>query len=167
MKERNDPDKSNGPARQEHGSSFVVSVLNRQRSRDVDVARVVRTVKACLHGLHMSDAEVSVVLVSDRFMRKLNWQYLQRKGPTDVFAFSLREGPCGDVTPSMLGDIVISIETAARQARDLGTSLEKELDVLTTHGLLHLLGYDHTISKGEARRMWRRQQSLLRMLGVE
>jgi rRNA maturation RNase YbeY len=64
----------------------------------------------------------------------------------------------------MLGDVVISIETACRQAQRLGTSLEEELDVLVVHGLLHLIGYEHTSTRKEAKRMWKKQRSLVDML---
>jgi probable rRNA maturation factor len=164
MKGRNGPDSSGNLVRKKDDPSLVVSVLNRQRLLHVDVDRIQRMVKMCLNWLHVPKAEVCVVLVSDRSIRKLNWRYLGRKGPTDVIAFSLREGPWGDINPDMMGDVVISLETAFRQAQYLRTSLEEELDVLVVHGLLHLFGFEHTGSGREAKRMWRKQKSIVGML---
>jgi probable rRNA maturation factor len=89
-------------------------------------------------------SELSIALVSDEEMARLNEQYRGIEGPTDVLAFGC-DDPCptpGD-EPITLGDVVIAPETAERQAFELGHSIEHELDVLLVHGVLHLLGYDH------------------------
>lgn len=164
MKGRNVPDSSRNPVHEVDDPPLVVSVLNRQRKLHVDVKRIKTIVRICLNSLHVPKAEVCIVLVSDRSIQKLNWRYLGRKGPTDVIAFSLREGLWGDINPYMIGDVVISLDTAFRQAQYLGTSLEEELEVLVVHGLLHLLGFEHTGSGREARRMWRKQKSIVDML---
>jgi pyridoxine 5-phosphate synthase len=86
-------------------------------------------------------------------MARLNLQYLNRKGPTNVLAFPMKEGLYGSVNPLLWGDVVISTETAAREARETGVSLTDRFRFLLIHGLLHLMGYDHEQSESEARRM--------------
>ncbi|HYA87765.1 MAG TPA: rRNA maturation RNase YbeY [Nitrospirota bacterium] len=112
------------------------------------------------------DAELSVLFAGDRFMRTLNEQYRGKSGTTDVLTFSMQEGPFGDLRPELLGDIVISVPMAEKQARDAGHSLRREIEMLLVHGLLHLLGYDHERGHAEARRMRRKEQMLLKILTV-
>ncbi|TMB23301.1 MAG: rRNA maturation RNase YbeY [Deltaproteobacteria bacterium] len=83
--------------------------------------------------------------------------------PTDVLSFAQREGP-GGAPGGLLGDVVISVDAARRQARQRGETLGREADRLLIHGLLHLLGYDHERSAAEARRMQRRERTLARWL---
>jgi probable rRNA maturation factor len=107
------------------------------------------------------DTEVSVLLTSDESISILNRRYRNIDAPTDVLSFSQREPderfPC---EASLLGDVVISVETAQRQAREQSTDLDSEIDVLLAHGLLHLLGYDHA-EPHEAEAMLARQAELV------
>jgi len=103
--------------------------------------------------LECPDAELSVVLVDDQEIRQLNHDYLQRDKPTNVISFSMREGEGGGLHPELLGDVVISTETAARDAADAGVSFESELLFLLLHGILHLLGYDHERGTAEEARL--------------
>ncbi len=112
----------------------------------------------------MGDAEVSVLLVGDRFMRTLNRRYRGKDRTTDVLSFPFREGAFGSLRQDLLGDIVVSLPTAERQARQAGESVARELDRLLVHGLLHLLGYDHERGAREERRMRSRERRLLEML---
>lgn len=105
-----------------------------------------------------SRAELGVELVGDRRMRALNRRYRGHDAPTDVLAFAIREGP-GPVSP-LLGDVVISLPTAARQAARHGRSIDEEIATLLIHGLLHLCGYDHERGAKEARRMRRKEQAV-------
>lgn len=89
-----------------------------------------------------TDVEVSVLLTDDAEIKKLNRNYRGVDSATDVLAFAMREGEDAELTPSILGDIVISIDTAQRQANEYGQTLEDELALLAVHGTLHLLGYD-------------------------
>lgn len=107
------------------------------------------------------DTEVSILLADDEGISILNKQYRGIDGPTDVLAFSQREADSdfaghGD----LLGDVVISVETAIRQAAERGVDLDSEIDVLLVHGLLHLLGYDHAQPE-QAEKMFARQAELV------
>ena len=126
-------------------------------------ARVARSARQLLRVLRLADAELSVVLVSDREMRALNGRWRGRDRPTDVLAFAQREGT-GGAPDGLLGDVVISVDTARRQAAERRAPLVREVDRLLIHGLLHLLGYDHERSLAEARRMQRRERGLVRWL---
>jgi probable rRNA maturation factor len=126
-------------------------------------ARVARSARRLLRVLRLADAELSVVLVSDREMRALNGRWRGRDRPTDVLAFAQREGT-GGAPDGLLGDVVISVDTARRQAAERRAPLVREVDRLLIHGLLHLLGYDHERSLAEARRMQRRERGLVRWL---
>ncbi len=97
-------------------------------------------------------------------MRSLNRRYRGRDRTTDVLSFSLREGPYAAVQPHLLGDIVVCVPQAERQAGNDGKALRYEIDRLLIHGLLHLLGYDHERGATEARRMRRREEMLARRL---
>jgi len=99
-------------------------------------------------------------LVGDAEIRRLNRDYRGKDRPTDVLSFSLREGAYGDVSRA-LGDVVISLETAARQARERRAMIGDEVDRLLVHGILHLAGYDHEISPREERRMKRKEREML------
>lgn len=87
--------------------------------------------------------EVSITLVTDKTIRELNQQYRGIDSATDVLAFAMQEGEFKEITPDLLGDVIISAETAQRQAEEAGHSLQQELGILLIHGLLHLAGYDH------------------------
>jgi pyridoxine 5-phosphate synthase len=107
--------------------------------------------------------ELSILLLGDGRVAELNRTYRRKSGPTNVLAFAMREGEGPDEGP-LLGDIVISVETAAREARREGTSLHRRLTVLLIHGLLHLLGLDHERSEQEAATMAAKEQELLAIL---
>jgi len=139
-----------------------VRVANRQRRLPVDRERAVRVAVFALESLGQAGSELSVVFVSDQAIRRLNRAYLGRHHATDVLAFSQREGEGWTHYPAVLGDVIISAETAAAQAKERDTSLREELDLLLIHGILHLIGYEHTAAREEARRMARKQGELFR-----
>jgi probable rRNA maturation factor len=97
-------------------------------------------------------------------MRQLNRQYLGRGRPTDVLAFAQREGGGEGLHPACLGDVVISAETAQGQAAHAGAHLSQELDLLLVHGILHLIGYEHTGVHEEAVAMKKKQRQLVRSI---
>ena len=137
-----------------------VAVTSRARRAGIRTTDVRRDAAHLLRLLDR-DAELSVVLVDDAEMQRLNAKYRRVDRPTDVLAFSMREGDGSDVHPHVLGDVVISLDTAARQAAARGVSVADEMRLLLTHGLLHLLGYDHERCPAEARRMFRKQRALM------
>jgi probable rRNA maturation factor len=130
-------------------SELGVVLLDRQRRRRVEPARVRRVLRAAARDLGVS-GELAVVLAGDRTLRSLNARYRGKDTPTDVLSFP---GPGGDAG---LGDVVISLDTAARNARALGRTLPEEVDVLALHGFLHVLGYDHETDDGTMDRLERR-----------
>jgi len=118
---------------------------------------------------NVAQAEVSVVITGDVMVRDLNRRYCGEDAPTDVLSFALREGTEDFVLPPgeavRLGEVVISLPAARRQAKQAGHSLEREVALLIIHGLLHLMGYDHAV-EADRRRMESRQDALLASLGV-
>lgn len=140
-----------------------VTVAMRGRHVPALAMRLARSGRRLLRALRRDRAELSVLLCSDPVMRALNrdWRGIDR--PTDVLAFAQREG-VGGAPDGLLGDVVISVDTARRQAEALGVPLSREAERLLIHGVLHLLGYDHERSPAEARRMQRRERALARTL---
>ena len=108
--------------------------------------QLARMVKAAARAAKLPDYEVGVRLVDDDAIRALNRDYRTKDKPTDVLAFAQQEGPAAALHPTLLGDIVISIPTARRQAK---RGLPAELLHLASHGLCHLLGYDHNDDEEE------------------
>ncbi len=109
------------------------------------------------------DPEVSLVFVDDDYIAGLNLQYRSVAGPTDVLSFAMQEGepvPGGEEEGPMLGDVVISLETAVRQAGEYGHSFQREVAYLTVHGVLHLLGFDHGAEE-EKKLMRTREEAIL------
>ena len=141
-----------------------VLLSNRQRKVRVDCKRLRQVAELALKSLGFEEAELSVLLVSDRRMQALNRQYLGRNRPTDVLAFAQWEGGGEALHPDWLGDVVISAETAAEQAVREGAALNQELDLLLVHGILHLIGYEHTGPEREAAAMEKKQKQLLRRI---
>lgn len=116
----------------------------------VSAATIRRRALKMMSALDLAGVDLSVALVDDRIIRELNRCWRGRDRPTDVLAFAMREGePLDDVTVEPLGDVIISVPTAVRQARRRRRSVLDELTMLLAHGLLHLLGYDHATAAQE------------------
>lgn len=128
-----------------------ILIDSRQNLVKLDRAGLRRDVRKILALLGIPGREVSLLFVDDEGIRKINRDYLRRDRPTNVIAFSLAEGDFGDVNPGVLGDVVISVETAAREARTAKIVLGDAILYLILHGILHLAGYDHEGPKGIAR----------------
>ena len=112
--------------------------------------------------------ELSVSIVGDRSIRIINRQYLAKDRPTNVISFSLQEGECVGGNPHALGDVIISADTAAREAEDGGMAFFERLSFLLLHGILHLCGYDHERSgEAEAEKMQQKEQQLFKILKKE
>jgi probable rRNA maturation factor len=141
-----------------------VILSSRLRSRRLRLSRVHALAENILRASGSARTDLSLLLVGDRSMQRLNRRYRRKDRTTDVLAFPMRKQHVRPLS-NLLGDVVISLPQAVRQARQAGHSLEHELTLLVIHGLLHLLGYDHERSAREARRMSRRESLVLRRLG--
>jgi probable rRNA maturation factor len=119
---------------------------------------------AILNALDYPDAELSILIVDDQQIAQFNREYLNRQGPTNVIAFPMREGRFSEITPNLLGDVVISADTAHREGRNAGLKMRERLDQLLIHGILHLCGYDHENTKAEARKMENKTEALLKII---
>ncbi len=122
--------------------------------------------QAVLSALGSPDAELSILVVDDPEIARLNLQYLGRVGPTNVIAFPMREGDHGDISPQLLGDVVISVDTARREAESSGISTWERFTHLLVHGVLHLFGWDHETSEAAGERMEEKTNELLKTLGM-
>ncbi|MCI5667539.1 MAG: rRNA maturation RNase YbeY [Oscillospiraceae bacterium] len=115
-------------------------------------------------------AEVSVTLVDNEGIRRLNKEHRDIDRETDVLSFPLGDDDGYEIDPDndaiMLGDIVISLEKAAQQAQEYGHSYRREVAFLITHSLFHLLGYDHVNSEEEEKEMFGKQEKVLEKLGI-
>jgi len=110
------------------------------------------------------DGELSVLIVDDAEITEYNRSYLNREGPTNVIAFPMREGEFTELTPYLLGDVVISADTAEREGEAAGISAAERFDQLLVHGILHLFGYDHEQEEAEATHMEAKSEELLALL---
>ena len=157
-----------GRSRLEESYKIAAEVGPRFRNV-VDAAWLHDVVARVLAAEGVAQAEVGVVATGDAVVRDLNRRYRGEDAPTDVLSFALREDAEDFVLPpgeSMrLGDVIISLPAARRQARQAGHSVEREVALLLIHGVLHLLGYDHAVEM-EERLMKSREAALLSSLGV-
>lgn len=113
-----------------------------------------------MEALGIAQQELSILLCDDATIHELNRDFRGKDRPTDVLAFAMREGEGGSLHPELLGDVVISVESARRQAKEQGRPIATEVTFLLAHGLLHLLGFDHR-TRSEERRMSARTDALM------
>ena len=141
-----------------------VQIDNRQSRHNISPKTIQQTVRAVLNALEFPDGEISILLVDDPQITILNKKYFDRQGPTNVIAFVMREGEFSHLSPQLLGDVVISTDTAAKEAQNSGMSMEQRFRELLVHGILHLFGYDHENSEQNARKMEKKSQELLELI---
>jgi probable rRNA maturation factor len=110
------------------------------------------------------EGELSILIVDDSEIARLNKEYLGRSGATNVIAFPMQQGEFGHINPNLLGDVVISLDTTCREAMDADVSVEQRFDQLLIHGILHLVGFDHEETPEQAENMLRKEEELLRLL---
>ena len=122
--------------------------------------KIEKRARQILDALGFPDAQLSILIVDDDQITSLNENYLNHTGPTNVISFPMQEGPFAEITPELLGDVVISADTAHREAVDAEMPITARIDQLLIHGILHLVGYDHVHSKAEAIRMERKSEEL-------
>ena len=155
-------------------SKVKVMIRNNQKKIKLPVGLRLLVRKCCQAVLVTEkfehDAEVSVSFVDNAEIRRLNRIYRDKDKSTDVLSFPLGENGVYDVNNEtgafLLGDVVISIETAIKQAQIYNHSLEREVGFLTVHSMLHLLGYDHETSSLDAAQMREKEEQVLEYLGI-
>jgi probable rRNA maturation factor len=143
----------------------TIEITNESGVTGIDETKLLRLMEYNLAELHVSpEADVAIILVDEGAMEALHVQWMDEPGPTDVLSFPMDELRPGTedipTPPGLLGDIVLCPQVAETQARDAGHTTEDELLLLTTHGLLHLLGFDHAEPE-EEREMFGLQRDLL------
>jgi probable rRNA maturation factor len=145
-----------------------IAIMNRQRRQKIATKMLRAAAVKILSGLGCTSSELSVAIVGDRTIRVLNREYLQKDRSTNVISFSMQEGEFGAMNPDLLGDVVISADTAAKEAADAGITFHERLVFLLLHGILHLVGYDHERSgEVEARRMESKESEIFAELKVD
>jgi probable rRNA maturation factor len=137
-------------------------IRNQQKHILSDPRKIRKAGRRILADLALPDAELSILLVNDVQIRELNRRYLHRDKPTNVLAFPMRKGQYSTLHPHLLGDLVISVETAQRQSRRFGLNPMQMIILLMVHGILHLIGYEHEGTEKGAREMAIKQKELLR-----
>ena len=142
-----------------------IQIENKQTKIKIERRKIRSTVLKLLKIMDCANKELSISFVDDNTIKQLNNHYLQRDHSTNVLSFSLQEGEYGNVNPHILGDIVISTETAQRDAAKGDLSLSEEIDFLIIHGLLHLLGFNHkNTTKAQTTKMQMKERELFGIL---
>jgi len=141
----------------------MIEIVNRQRKLPIAAAKWETFAAKALEVLPVKNASATMVFVSDRAMAELNHRWRGQRGTTDVLSFPAAQDKFERSEGLNLGDVVISVEQAARQAKQNKFSLNTEIAQLILHGLLHLCGYDHATDKGEMNRL---ELRLRKRLGI-
>ena len=141
----------------------MVEIVNRQRRRKIDTKQWREFGEKALQAIRTNTTDATIAFVSDHAIKKLNRSFRGQNEVTDVLSFPAEQIEFETVEGLSLGDVVISIEQATRQAREHGLSLKHEVSQLILHGLLHLSGYDHETDRGEMNRL---ELRLRKRLGI-
>ena len=141
---------------------MVIDIRDLQDKIEVDEKEIKKCASAVLEAMDEKGSELSLLLVSDARMKVLNIKYRGKNSSTDVLAFSMRSGEGVSRQSPILGDVVISVETAAREAGKRKISLNREICLYVIHGILHLLGYDDE-SPAARKKMKIKQDELMRL----
>lgn len=142
---------------------MAVLLRSEVRPSPVSLPQLKKTAAALLRHAGRKQCELSILLVDDRRMTELNSSFRGKNKPTNVLSFPMA-GDAAWPGPPLLGDIVISLDTAAREAEEAGTTLADRITVLLVHGLVHLLGHDHERGPEEAAAMAALEKDLLQLL---
>ena len=135
-------------------------IRNQQKHIPLNLGKIRRAAQRILTELGFLEAELSLLFVNDPQIQALNRKHLGRDEPTNVLAFPMREGEFSTLHPHLLGDLVISVETAKRQSNRFGLNDMEMVILLMVHGVLHLIGYEHEGTKKGAREMTLKQREL-------
>ncbi|MEE4363655.1 MAG: rRNA maturation RNase YbeY [Desulfotignum sp.] len=117
-----------------------------------------------LNALGCNQHELSIVIMDDTQIQALNQAFRGISSPTNVLAFPMQEGEFSGITPDLLGDVVISAQTALKEADAAGIALDERISQLLIHGILHLLGYDHETAPADAENMEKKSLEILRRI---
>jgi len=141
----------------------MIELINRQRARKINAKRWREFAEQALQTIDSTKQSVTIVFVSDAAIKKLNRQFRDKNYSTDVLSFPTKAEDFESDNQSHLGEVVISVERAAAQAKENGLTFSNEVEQLILHGLLHLSGYDHDTDNGEMSRL---ELRLRRKLGI-
>jgi probable rRNA maturation factor len=144
---------------------MAILIENQQKNHPIRIQRIKAKAQAILNALDCPEGELSILIVDDPRIEELNRTYLNHAGPTNVISFAMQEGEHSGINPDLLGDVVISADTCAREAQDAEMPFERRFDQLLIHGILHIFGYDHIHSEDEARKMEAKSETLLAHIG--
>ena len=139
-------------------------IRNQQKHIPLNLGKIRRAAQRILNELGLLEAELSLLFVNDLQIQALNRKHLRRDEPTNVLAFPMREGEFSTLHPHLLGDLVISVETAKRQSNRFGLDDTEMVMLLMVHGVLHLIGYEHEGTKKGAREMTLKQRELFQQV---
>ncbi len=141
-----------------------ILIQNTQTQHVLETSKLEKHLRIIMKTLGQENSELSVLLTDDPGIQELNREYRSVDQPTDVLSFPQDEEAENGQGQTLLGDVVISVETAERQAKDHYLSLEEELILLLIHGILHLMGLDHERSEEEARIMKEKTQGTFEII---
>ena len=141
---------------------MAVDIVRRAAGKKFPARKLKKIALAILDLVGQGDAELSLALIGNGEMQRLNAKYRGKDYPTDVLSFPVEGGP--PQTARLLGDVIISVDKAAAQAKERRRSLDEEMITLLIHGVVHLMGYDHERSAKDAKIMTRLEKKILRQL---
>ena len=139
---------------------MTVALRNKSKRGRIVSARLRSALQEALALVGHPDDELSVLFVNDEQVRVLNRRYFDRDRSTNVIAFPMGQGPAIEEVPRLLGDVVVSVDTARREGGEAGMPVEERILFLAIHGLLHLLGYEDEAGTTERRRMYRKNRAI-------
>jgi len=139
-------------------------LIDNRHEETLPSRQVKQKTEQILNALGFNDHELSLVIMDDAGIQELNSTYRGMDKPTNVLSFSMQEGEFSQITPGLLGDVIISVETAEKEAADAGISLEERISQLLIHGILHLAGLDHELGEKEAMKMEEKSLEILRQI---
>nr|WP_321402889.1 rRNA maturation RNase YbeY [uncultured Desulfobacter sp.] len=139
-------------------------LIDNQQEERLPTAPLYKKTEQILNALGCDDHELSIVITDDAQVRELNRTYRGKDKPTNVLSFPMQEGEFSDITPGLLGDVVISLDTAEAEALEANISTDERMSQLLIHGILHLIGFDHELGENQALEMEEKSLELLRIV---
>ncbi|MDD9303771.1 MAG: rRNA maturation RNase YbeY [Desulfobacter sp.] len=140
-----------------------ILIDNRQEAK-LPTPPIRQKTEQILNALGCNDHELSLVIMDDKQIRELNKNFMGIDKPTNVLSFPMQEGQFSEITPGLLGDVVISLDRAKQEADSAGILVQERMSQLLIHGILHLLGFDHEQGENQAQKMEKKSIELLRIV---